>query len=271
MIPNFALSLSFDGIALLQRVPDGWHLVGEVPLDVPDLKAALADLRRTAVRIAPDGLRTKLVIPGDQIRFMSLDTEQASQSDVETALEGTTPYTLDELVIDFTRNGGQTHIAAVARETLDEAEAFAREHGFDPVACVAVPEPGTFATEVFLTALGGSGAVRDDRPVRQTGTVRLPAEPAKTPEAGHASATADATPSEVEPQTEAAPVAMAGPVAKAPDGDAAEAPRNDDTPVFASRSKVAAPTLKGGAQGAKPDTAMAAAALPGGVAPARLR
>ncbi|SEN20768.1 hypothetical protein SAMN04488003_11134 [Loktanella fryxellensis] len=168
MTPNFALSLSFDGIALLQRVPDGWYPVGEVPLDAPDLGAALGRLREAALARAPGGLRTKLVIPADQIRFMSLADDTATLADVEAALEGKTPYTLDELAVDFEVTGGRTHVAAVAQETLDEAEAFAVEHAFNPVAFVAVPEPGTFAGEVFFGTTRAAGVTqvdRDDRPV----------------------------------------------------------------------------------------------------------
>ena len=36
MKPNFALSLSFEGIRLLHRAPDGWRQVGEVAVDTPD-------------------------------------------------------------------------------------------------------------------------------------------------------------------------------------------------------------------------------------------
>eukprot|EP00581_Thalassiosira_minuscula_P023296 CAMPEP_0184432288 /NCGR_PEP_ID=MMETSP0738-20130409/341801_1 /TAXON_ID=385413 /ORGANISM="Thalassiosira miniscula, Strain CCMP1093" /LENGTH=47 /DNA_ID= /DNA_START= /DNA_END= /DNA_ORIENTATION= len=45
MKPNFALTLSFDGIGLLHRAGSGWHSVGEVSLDSPNLATSLADLR----------------------------------------------------------------------------------------------------------------------------------------------------------------------------------------------------------------------------------
>ena len=299
MIPNFALSLSFDGIALLHRVPDGWDLVGEVPLDSGDLKTALADLRRKALRIVPEGLRTKLVIPGDQIRFMSLDTDQATRSDVEAALEGKTPYALNELVIDFTRHGGRTHVAAVARETLEEAESFARDHGFDPVACVAVPEDGTFGTEIFLAALGGSGAVRDDRPVRRTGAVGDAAEDvANTGEDGTAPPVKAEEPSgsEVSRAVQTTGSGAAAAVTSQDEAKAEETARdraNADAPgpadamidergpadaqadpvrapMFASRSKGAAPALNGATKGVS-SAAMAGAAVPGASAPSDLR
>ena len=141
MTPNFALSLSFDGLRLMHRVAGGWHVVGDVALDVDDLGAALADLRAKADILEPGGVFTKLLIPNDQIKYLALDTTRAEDDDVREALEGATPYPLDDLAYDFAKGGGRTYIAAVARETLQEAEAFAAEHNFNPVSYAAVPEP----------------------------------------------------------------------------------------------------------------------------------
>ncbi|MEN9011253.1 MAG: hypothetical protein ABF241_04205, partial [Yoonia sp.] len=65
MTTNFALSLSFDGIRLLHRVTDGWHLVGETGLEVEDLAAILTEIRDDALRIDPTGIRAKILIPDD--------------------------------------------------------------------------------------------------------------------------------------------------------------------------------------------------------------
>ncbi|WP_373354142.1 hypothetical protein [Pseudoroseicyclus sp. CXY001] len=156
MKPAFALSLSVEGIRLLHR-PDGadgaWQLVGEVKLDTSDLAADLAALRDTALKLAPEeGLATKILIPNEQIRYIALDTPRASAEDVEAALDGATPYAVEDLAYAYSRGGGRTYIAAVARETLDEAEGFAVEHRFAPVAFVAAPEPFTFNGEPFFGA-----------------------------------------------------------------------------------------------------------------------
>ena len=52
MKPNFALSLSFEGIRLLHRASDGWRQVGEVAVDAEDMAAQLAALRSTATASA---------------------------------------------------------------------------------------------------------------------------------------------------------------------------------------------------------------------------
>lgn len=185
MTSNFALSLSFDGIRLLHRVAGGWHLAGEVQLDVPDLAAALANLRKTALALDPSGLRTKLLLPNEQIKYISLDTTRTEIGDIRDALDGATPYAVDDLVFDFDRSGGRTHIAAVARETLDEAEAFATEHNFSPICFAAISEPFTFTGEVFFgptkaasDILGSDVAVtRDEVAVSVIGMTKMPAPP----------------------------------------------------------------------------------------------
>lgn len=178
MITNFALSLSVEGIELLHRVPRGWRRIGRASVTSENLDAELANIREKAEAIEPGGLRTKLIIPLDQIKYTAIDSTRTTQDDIDEVLEGATPYGLNELVVDCERFGGRTHIAAVARETLQEAETFAAAHGFNPVAFVAVPEPFTFQKEVFFgpttmmpNILGPDATVaRDDVPVMIVGT-----------------------------------------------------------------------------------------------------
>ena len=178
MTINFALSLSFEGIELLQRVQSGWRRIGRVEISSATLDADLAELREKAIVLAPDRIITKLIIPSDQIKFTAIDSTLTTQDGIDAVLADATPYALEDLVVDYERSGGRTHIAAVARDTLKEAESFASAHGFNPVAFVAIPEPFTFQKEVFfgptdamLDILGANATVaRDDRPVFIAGT-----------------------------------------------------------------------------------------------------
>ncbi|WP_189682319.1 hypothetical protein [Seohaeicola zhoushanensis] len=192
MKPAFALSLSFDGIALLHRAAGGWRTVGEVSLDTADLTGDLSALREKALRIAPGELRCKVIIPNDQVRYLSVETGsftgEARDEMVRTTLDGATPYAIDELAFDTTPDGAMTHIAAVARETLDEAEDFASEHGFSPVSFVAVPGDNPFLGEPFFGAARGLGKKERVEPdgvaVVVVGPAVIPAEhpaPAKAP------------------------------------------------------------------------------------------
>jgi hypothetical protein len=183
MKPNFALSLSFEGIGLLHRAGSaGWHLVGDVPLDAEDLAGDLAALRAKAALLDPSGLSTKLIIPDEQIKYMDLPATSAPDGDYDRAaaeaLEGATPYHIDDLVYDWSVEDGRLYIAAVASETLDEAEAFAAEHRFNPVSFVARPQSDRFAGEPFFGAAAQArGVDRDEAPVRILGSARLPEAP----------------------------------------------------------------------------------------------
>jgi hypothetical protein len=242
MKPNFALTLSFDGIGLLHRAASGWHVVGEVALDVDDLAADLAVLRRTAVQLDSAGLRSKLVIPNEQIRYLSLPAPAKGidvAEHVTAALDGTTPYDVADLQFDWIIVGHDLHIAAVARETLDEAEAFAEEHGFGPVSFVATPAADSFPGEPFFGLAKAAARLIDpsDRLMRDTHAIRIlgravlpvpkadgirtqqpaaPSEPDSAPAASTTVADLPATPEKVEdsasstslaPDSEAAHVA----------------------------------------------------------------
>ncbi|AXI45982.1 hypothetical protein C1J03_08085 [Sulfitobacter sp. SK012] len=163
MKPNFALSLSLEGIRLLHRAAGGWREVGEVSLSAADMEAELATLRKTAASLEPGGVRSKLIIPNSQVKFLTIDTADQSQPQrrkaAEAALAGATPYEVAELAYDISSDGARTHIAAVAYETLEEAEEFAREHRFHPVSFVAIPEGDSFLGEPFFGVTEGADAL----------------------------------------------------------------------------------------------------------------
>lgn len=146
MKPAFALDFRNDAIALLHRTSGGWHQVGRVTLDEPDLPGALSYLRATALGLSPRGLATKLILPDDQILVTSVDApgpdDATRQAQIRAALEGRTPYPVEDLVFDWEEVNGEVHVAVIARETLAEAEAFATEHRFNPVAFAAAPATG---------------------------------------------------------------------------------------------------------------------------------
>jgi|GEM_PF-1023054 len=153
MKPDFALSLSADGIILYERAQSGWYNLGTVPFSSSDLSSALDDLRAKGAN--PDTeIQCKLIIPDDQIRFLTIETGTANSEtrfiQARAALEGATPYSVDELALDISEDGAFTHIAAVALETLAEAEAFGIEHKFTPVSFVATPSDQAFSGEPFF-------------------------------------------------------------------------------------------------------------------------
>ncbi|WP_146193159.1 hypothetical protein [Maritimibacter sp. 55A14] len=178
MKPNFALSLSHEGIGLLHRARRGvWTPVGEVSLAAPDMEEALAVLRGTAVGLEGRGFASKLVIPDSEIRYVTVTAEGPSDAErrgqIEAALEGLTPYAVSDLVYDWCSAGNKVQVAVVARETLGEAEAFAQRHRFNPVSFVARPDPGNFDGEPFFGVTAHAATLLGDAAVVERDTERM--------------------------------------------------------------------------------------------------
>ncbi|PZQ96827.1 MAG: hypothetical protein DI533_14720 [Cereibacter sphaeroides] len=181
MKPSFALNFTDDSIGLLHRTSRGWLEVGAVPLDEPDLGRAVAYLRGSALGLEPRGVTTKLVIPNSQVRYLTLKAPgpdaTSRRAQIKAELEGRTPYAVEDLVFDWWGKGSAVQVAVVARETLEEAEAFATENRLNPVSFVAIPEPGEFGAEPWFgpTALAatllqpGEKVDRDQDPVQVVG------------------------------------------------------------------------------------------------------
>ncbi len=157
--------------------------MGSVPLDSADLSADLAALWAKGEALEAGGT-CKLIIPNDQIRYLSIET---GISDLESrrrmaraALEGATPYPVDDLAFDLSEEGSKTHIAAVAQDTLAEAEAFALDNGFTPASFVAAPGDIGFLGEPFFgpaPSLGNTLVEPDGIAVVDVGPAEVPIAP----------------------------------------------------------------------------------------------
>ncbi|PCH65405.1 MAG: hypothetical protein COC12_14630, partial [Rhodobacteraceae bacterium] len=223
MKPGFALSLSFDGICLLQRAAGGWRSVGEVSLEAVDLGAELAALRDKALAYGADGLGCKVIVPNEQIRYLGVDTagagDVAREALVREALQGATPYAVDDLVYDLSLDGGTTYVSAVARETLVEAEAFAVEHGFNPVSFVAAPGENQFLGEPFFGPSAHASTLPGAPEIEPDGIAVVVIGPAKPV---------------LKPAPKPAPEPEATP---APEPEAAPAPVETQPPAFGFSSR----------------------------------
>ena len=178
-------------------------------LDNDDLPGALDALRAQAQTLTGDTpLTTALVLPNDQIKYLTLDTGRIKpakrREQAAAALEENTPYQAEQLSFDILAQGRQTEVAAVARETLEEAEAFATEHRFNPVCFTAIPPQGQFEaspdfgpTSVAPEFVNGATVSFDTDPIRILGKGPLPA-----PEAGPVP---DPAPEPPQPEPKAAP------------------------------------------------------------------
>ncbi|MEN8950442.1 hypothetical protein [Planktotalea arctica] len=220
MKPNFTLSLSFSGIQLLHRQNGAWGRVGDVDLSTDDLTRDLSALLDKAHALGGGPIETKLIIPDDQIKYLTVDVTGLDKSEVQStvlgALDGATPYAVNELEFDFFNEEGSVYIAAVAKETLREAEAFASEHGFTPMGFIAAPPTSKFPIEPnfglseLAKSQGRAMLETDDIPAIASGdAVAITPVPEAKP-------APETEPAEIKTPRETAPQQMPEPIPAAP-------------------------------------------------------
>ncbi|MBF9047551.1 hypothetical protein LSUCC0031_10535 [Rhodobacterales bacterium LSUCC0031] len=166
---NFALFLSPEGIALAHRQDAGhWAFIAEVPFAEADLVKRMADLKAIIGRRGGTDTPVLLVLPDDQILYTSLTAPTHDvalvQERIAAGLDGLTPYAVRDLVYDWHAvEQDRIKLAVVARDTLDEATAFAVEHGFSVAGFAAMPPLERFpGMPIFGDADAAIGAATTD-------------------------------------------------------------------------------------------------------------
>ncbi|MFO6464030.1 hypothetical protein ACK8OR_06535 [Jannaschia sp. KMU-145] len=146
MTPQIALHLSLDGIAVLSRAHEGgWWREGVVRLDAEDMAEGLSRLRDRAAARVGEGFTSVLILPDSQLLYTSLERDDRKPDEtIRALLKGRTPYAVEDLAYDWEQRGDRLQVAVVALETLLEAETFAADFGFRPVAVVADPEDSIY-------------------------------------------------------------------------------------------------------------------------------
>lgn len=127
MTSGITLELDHDGVRLLRRGEEGDVELAQVRLNDPAFAETLGTFQ--------DGLANgngpvpaEIVLPGDLVLFLNVGDND--QKHVETVIAEKTDCPLDTLTL--ARDG--TIAAAVENTTLEEARAFAIQHGFEPTA-----------------------------------------------------------------------------------------------------------------------------------------
>ncbi len=128
MDTRWGLDLDMSAVRLMRRDGDNWVEDAVEPIDSPDIEERL---ERLIEPVGPGGT-VMLFLPRDQILYtqVELDASADTRTQIERAMEGRTPYGLDELSFDWDVGGDDlVRVAAIARDTLDEAAAFAEVRG----------------------------------------------------------------------------------------------------------------------------------------------
>lgn len=179
MKPDFALEFTDKSVILLHRTARGWLNIGEAAIDAANLDEAVGYLRKTALELAPGGFTTKLVIPNAQILYAEIPVPAGTDAEIRTAISDAlvarTPYSAEEIAFDWSGSGAVAKVAAVARQTLAEAEGFAGQHRLNPAGFVAIPPDASFEGEPWfgpapsLRLPEGESLERDDSPITKVG------------------------------------------------------------------------------------------------------
>ena len=229
---------------LLVEGDGAWQVVGEAALDADDPGSALSALRKTGEEIAGGAFSCQLILPNDQIKYLSVDVEAGDDAAAaKIALEGATPYPVSDLAFDWARSGKTLFVAAVARETLEEATGFVTEHGFKPTGHVAHPEIAEFPVRPVFD----SADIVRGRPVVPVGGAYVPAPPSPPP----AFASRREAPPVAPPAPEAASTSPAPRITLSPRAEpavaavgAATPPAPVPSPAVTGKSAAAVPSRK---------------------------
>ncbi len=138
--PNFALDLSNEGVALWHRSSGGgWTTLGNVSLAADDFSAQLAALRDGASKGTGRARRAVIRIPRSEVLLSKVRVGvfegEAAVRHAHKQIAELSPYQMNEIAFDLGEKGfgNMAPVGIVARQTLVEAEAFARSNGFDPL------------------------------------------------------------------------------------------------------------------------------------------
>ncbi len=128
MNSRWGFDLDMSAVRLMRRDGGHWHEVARENIDGPDIEERLMSM----VALVENGADVQLFLPREQILYtdVKISSEKAARREIEAAMDGRTPYALNELEIDWILSGpGTARVAAIAVETLDEAAAFAEARG----------------------------------------------------------------------------------------------------------------------------------------------
>ena len=143
MSERWGFDLSMEAVRLMRRDAEQWNEFAVEKLEGEDIETRLASL----VAKAKAADTVDIFLPRDQILFTTVELENQTdpETSIRSAMEGRTPYNLDELEIDWELSSPESaQVAAVARETLDEAEAFVTKGGLTVRAFSSLDVPHEF-------------------------------------------------------------------------------------------------------------------------------
>ncbi|WGI20602.1 hypothetical protein [Amylibacter sp. IMCC11727] len=138
--PNFALDLSNEGVAVWHRSSGGgWSTLGSVSLSDADFADQLAALRDSVAKGAGRARRAVIRIPRSEVLLSKVRVGvfegEAAVRHAQKQIAELSPLDMADISFDLGEKGvsNMAPVGIVARQTLIEADAFARSNGFEPL------------------------------------------------------------------------------------------------------------------------------------------
>jgi hypothetical protein len=125
---RWGFDLDMSAVRLMRRDGGRWLEIAREKIDGADIEDRLMAM----VDRVDSGASVDLFLPREQILYtdVKISSEASAGREIRAAMDGRTPYALDDLEIDWVLTAPNTaRVAAIARETLDEAKAFAEVRG----------------------------------------------------------------------------------------------------------------------------------------------
>lgn len=153
MSERFGFDLSMEAVRLMRREGGHWREIAREKIEGADIESRLEAL---AAQIDPPQ-PADIFLPRDQILYTDVDIKgtEADAAEIDAVMDGRTPYALEEMELDWAITApGTARVAAIARETLDEARAFAEARGIEVRGFSSLADPDDFPR---LPDFGGTG------------------------------------------------------------------------------------------------------------------
>ena len=167
MSERFGFDLDMAAVRLMGWQDGQWHEIAVEKIDGPDIEERLQTLIAGLDKTQP----VEIFLPRDQILYAEVSTSDApTRDEIETALEGRTPYATSDLAFDFEVTApGHARVAAIARDTLDEAFAFADVRGLRVAGYSSFAHPADFSRNPDFGTLNHTfDATAEPEPVGET-------------------------------------------------------------------------------------------------------
>ncbi|NNJ68415.1 MAG: hypothetical protein HKP54_10305 [Boseongicola sp.] len=183
MSERWGFDLSMEAVRLMRHRLGEWQEFAVEKLEGDDIEARLAAL----VAKVETPASVDIFLPRDQILFtdVKVSGETPTTEEIYSAMDGRTPYDLADLEIDWVATTpGNARVAAIATQTLEEAEAFVTKGGLEVRAFSALAAPEDFPRPpVFVEREPAPAETTDiaDASAETTSADAPPETPVETP------------------------------------------------------------------------------------------